>query len=101
LIEKRPSNKNNTYVVETKQHAAKVDGKPGGRPRILRGKRIFRAVLREPRRPWEWIGEKKFVFQHAVIQPKLNLQEKKVKKNFGVSENGCIFAPAFDRGARP
>ena len=47
----------------------------------------------------EGIGEKKFVFQRAVIQPKLNFQEKKVKKNFGVSENGCIFAPAFDRGA--
>ena len=94
-------NKNNTYVVETKQHAAKVEEKPGGRPRILRGKRNFRVVLREPRRPWEGIGEKKFGFQRAVIQPKLNFQEKKVKKNFGVSENGCIFAPAFDRGARP
>ena len=45
--------------------------------------------------------KKKFGFQRAVIQSKLKFQEKKVKKNFGVSENGCIFAPAFDRGARP
>ena len=26
-------------------------------------------------------------------------QRKKSKKNFGSLENGCIFAPAFDRGA--
>ena len=25
--------------------------------------------------------------------------EKNMKKNFGGLENGCIFAPAFDRGA--
>ena len=67
----------------------------------MRVKRNFRAVLREPRRPVEGIGEKKFGFQSTVIQSKLKFQEKKVKKNFGVSENGCIFAPAFDRGARP
>jgi hypothetical protein len=44
-------------------------------------------------------SEKKFVPQVTDIKRPERKHEKNMKKNFGGLENGCIFAPAFDRGA--
>ena len=45
------------------------------------------------------ILEKKFRPQRTGSKSGAKKVAEKAKKNFGVLENGCIFAPAFDRGA--
>ncbi|MBR5352602.1 MAG: hypothetical protein IK126_02735 [Bacteroidales bacterium] len=45
------------------------------------------------------IFEKKFRPQRTGSKSGAKKVSEKAKKNFGGSENGCIFAPAFDRGS--
>ncbi|MBR5353765.1 MAG: hypothetical protein IK126_08620 [Bacteroidales bacterium] len=45
------------------------------------------------------IFEKKFRPQRAGSKSGAKKVSENAKKNFGGLENGCIFAPAFDRGS--
>jgi len=68
---------------------------------IFRKNGLFFRVLRGAPGPPGRENEKKFVLQTADGQRLLEKSGKKAKKNFGGLENGCIFAPAFDRETHP
>jgi len=70
---------------------ARIFGKTGGKSRDCGTDSGVRGGFRE----------KKFVLQRADVQVWRKKLRKKAKKNFGGLENGCIFAPAFDREAHP
>ena len=62
-------------------------------------KRVVFRFLRRAAGRFSGVSEKKFRPQRAGSKSGAKKVAEKAKKNFGGSENGCIFAPAFDRGA--
>ena len=67
-------------------------------PIFGKNERFFRFLRRAAGR-FSGVSEKKFRLQRAGSKEGAKKVLEKAKKNFGVLENGCIFAPAFDRGA--
>ena len=60
---------------------------------------VFFRGLRRVSGRFSGVSEKKFRPQRAGSKERAKKVPEKAKKNFGGLENGCIFAPAFDRGA--
>ena len=66
---------------------------------IFGKKEWFFRFLRSAAGRFSVVSEKKFRPQRAGSKVSVKKVLEKAKKNFGGLENGCIFAPAFDRGA--